>query len=222
MLDGLLNIFFPDKCMFCHGPTGHGERGACDSCRTLYMDDLRPRMAGTKDIRALDSVMYALEYKDGVREAVRGYKFHYKPGYSVQFGRILADVLTKSGAEFDLITCAPVSLRRKMTRGFDHTGLLLDETAKAIGSKLHGSKQFDKNILARRHRPAQSGLKHEQRMSNLKGAIWLKNGKDVAQMSVLVIDDVVTTGSTLEECARVLKSAGAAYVMGLVLASTPE
>jgi len=210
MLDRLLNLLFPRKCMFCRGPAGSG--GICNQCRALYMDHTRPKIAALRDKKALDGVIYALAYKGGAREAVRAYKFNYRPGYAAPFGRILAAMLLHSGAEFDLVTRAPVSLRRRMERGFDHTGLLLDETAKHIGGM-----RFDRDVLKRGHRPAQNGLTREQRLVNLKGAVKVKKGKDVAQMSVLIIDDVVTTGSTLEECARALKAAGAARVTGLAL-----
>ena len=118
---------------------------------------------------------------------------------------------------FDLITWVPVSARRRRKRGYDQAELLARSVCAELGYKpVCLLKQLRAN-------PAQSGLRGEQRRANVLGAYGVCGKTDIHGKRILLIDDVFTTGATAEECARVLKTAGASSVhCGAVAAAQKE
>jgi competence protein ComFC len=110
------------------------------------------------------------------------------------------------GREFDLIVPVPLHPARQRERGFNQAALLAESLSARISIPVRPA-------LARtRFTTTQTAFDRVERMENLHGAFRLRKNADVRQLRVLLIDDVLTTGSTLSECARVLKKAGAASV----------
>ena len=110
------------------------------------------------------------------------------------------------GRHFDLIVPVPLHPARERERGFNQAELLADLLA--------GSTHLPmRDVLERiRHTTTQTAYDRAERMENLHGAFRLRKNRDVRGLHVLLIDDVLTTGSTLSECARVLRKAGAVSV----------
>ena len=135
-----------------------------------------------------------LYYTGPVREAILRFKFQGRTGGLDCFGRLLADCAARwYPGEFDTVTWVPVSRKRLRQRG-----------RKAVDN------------------PAQSGLTDaEHRRANVLG-VYEALPENVRDKRLLLIDDIVTTGSTLTECVRVLREAGAADVVCLTLARTEE
>ncbi|MFL6538639.1 MAG: ComF family protein [Chthoniobacterales bacterium] len=107
---------------------------------------------------------------------------------------------------FDLVVAVPLHSARQRERGFNQAALLAELLARETGLRLH-------DVLERiRYTTTQTAYDRAERMRNLEGAFRLRRGADVQGLRVLLIDDVLTTGSTLSECARVLKAAGAVSV----------
>ena len=122
--------------------------------------------------------------------------------------------LQKAGMTFDLLTWVPVSARRRFCRGYDQVGLL----ARALGRELGIKPQ--RTLRKVRHTPAQSTLSGaEQRKANVLGAYRVVNPRALQGKRVLLLDDIITTGATLSECARTLEAAGAARVLGASVAA---
>jgi ComF family protein len=110
------------------------------------------------------------------------------------------------GRHFDLIVPVPLHSTRQRERGFNQATLLAELLAKSIAVPL-------RPVLERiRYTTTQTAYDRAERMENLHGAFRLRKNRDVRDLRVLLIDDVLTTGSTLSECARVLKAAGAISV----------
>ncbi len=120
------------------------------------------------------------------------------------------------GTEFDFVTAVPPRKARLREIGFDQCDILAMKTAKALGVP------YIKNAMKRvKETGKQTELSQEERRSNLRGTFALGiDPRKIRGKSLLVIDDVKTTGSTLEECASVLKEKGAAYVCGATIAAT--
>jgi ComF family protein len=110
------------------------------------------------------------------------------------------------GREFDIIVPVPLHPTRLRERGFNQAGLLAELLSARISIR---SKRVLKRI---RYTTTQTALDRAERIENLHNAFRLRKNADVRGLQVLLIDDVVTTGSTLSECARVLKRAGAISV----------
>ena len=142
-----------------------------------------------------------------MRRAILRLKFQGARFLAVPLGRSLAmKVLVTHPAGFDYLTWVPVSDKRKRKRGYDQSLLL----AKALGEELG---MEPKPLLKKvRDNPAQSGLSPEKRRGNVSGVYAPVGEIDLTGKRVLLIDDVFTTGSTAEECARVLREAGAGAV----------
>ena len=111
-----------------------------------------------------------------------------------------------SGRPFDLVVPVPLHPARQRERGFNQAALLAESLSARMSIPVRPA-------LARtRYTTTQTAFDRVERMENLHGAFRLRKNADVRQLHVLLIDDVLTTGSTLSECARVLKKAGAATV----------
>ena len=215
-MNWLLDLLFPPKCPVCRRLLDSGEGLLCPKCqRDLPWTEGAP---GEKSVEFLDACVGPLWYEGDVRHSHHRYKFSgvqaYAGPYSLLMSQCAADRLDE---EFDVVCWTPLSRKRLRRRGYDQSQLLAVEVAGRLG--LPVEPLLDKI----RDTPAQSGQRDAAaRRANVLGAYRVKTGKQPAGKRILLVDDVVTTGATLSECARVLRTAGAARVCGLVLAMTPE
>ena len=211
LLYWLLDLIFPRKCALCGKLLNKDETDYCHTCRTdsPYFPVLEEKVhpSGKTELRFLDSFTAVWYYKGNVRRAILRLKFQGARFLAVPLGRSLAmKVLSTHPAGFDYLTWVPVSAKRKRKRGYDQSLLL----AKALGEELG---MEPKPLLKKvRDNPAQSGLSPEKRRGNVSGVYAPVGEIDLTGKRVLLIDDVFTTGSTAEECARVLREAGAGAV----------
>lgn len=214
-MDWLLDLLFPPKCPFCRRLLDGGDV-LCPNCqRDLPWTE---GAQGEKTVEFLDTCVGPLRYEGDVRQSHHRYKFSgrraYAGTYSLLMSQCAADRLDGT---FDVVCWAPLSRKRLRRRGYDQSQLLALGVAERLG--LTAEPLLDKI----RDTPAQSGQTDAAaRRANVLGAYRLKPGRQVAGKRILLVDDVVTTGATLSECARVLRTAGAARVCGLVLAATQE
>lgn len=200
----LMELLFPPKCVLCRKLLKSGEIDLCRECRADA-----PEYAGKKiNIRFLDSFAAVWYYEGNVRRSLLRFKFYNARSYGVSYGRILAMRLQREYPDgFDMLTWVPVSRLRKLHRGYDQVELL----AKAVGREL-GLSPVPTLKKIRNNRP-QSRLKDPAaRRANVLGAYRLLEGAAVKGQRVLLLDDILTTGATAGECARVLLSAGAKEV----------
>ncbi|HBR14915.1 MAG TPA: hypothetical protein DD723_05140 [Candidatus Omnitrophica bacterium] len=118
---------------------------------------------------------------------------------------------------FDMVVPIPLSATRLRERGYNQAWLLAKGVTSAYPIAL------DSRLLIRvRHTPNQAQLHEKERWTNIQGAFKIKNSKRVAGKNILIVDDLLTTGATASEAARVLKEAGAKRVGVLTLATTPS
>ena len=201
---GLMQLLFPDKCILCGKLLGKEEQDLCRECRTDS-----PEYPGLKDnIQFLDSFTAVWYYEGNVRRSLLRYKFYNARSFAHGYGRLLAMKLLREHPEgFDCITWVPVSPLRKFTRGYDQVELL----AKAVGREL-GAVPVPLIKKVRHNRP-QSGISGAaERRANVLGAYREINRKAIAGKRILLLDDILTTGATAGECARVLLTCGAKEV----------
>ena len=207
----LMELLFPPKCVLCRKILKSGEMDLCGDCRGDA-----PEYPGKKiNIRFLDSFAAVWYYEGNVRGSILRYKFYNARSYAVSYGRILAMKLLREYPDgFDVLTWVPVSRLRKLRRGYDQVELL----AKAVGRELELSPIPTLHKI-RNNRP-QSRLKDPAaRRANVLGAYRLLEGTAVKGKRVLLLDDILTTGATAGECARVLLTAGASEVHCAALAA---
>lgn len=197
----LMNLLFPPKCILCGRLL---EKKAQDLCRECRCDS--PEYPFRKDkIQFLDSFTAVWYYEGNVRRSLLRYKFYNSRSFAAGYGRLLAMKLLQTHPEgFDCLTWVPVSRLRKLQRGYDQVELL----AKAVGREL-GMEPIPLLRKVRHNRP-QSGVSGmAERRANVLGAYRERNPGQIAGKRILLLDDILTTGATAGECARVLLTCGA-------------
>lgn len=205
----LLAILFPPKCIFCKKLLSKTETDLCSACRqtapVFEKSDFRVSF-----LAGWTAVWY---YKDGARNSILRYKFYGRRHYASAYGRQLAMKLQKDGPKFDVLTFVPVSPLRKLTRGYDQVELLAQATGNELGIPFHPTLRKIRNT------PPQSGIKDPaRRRANVLGAYVAVDPDAIRGKRILLLDDVITTGATASECARVLLIAGAKEVYCAALA----
>ena len=201
LIYAFLHLLFPPKCILCGAILEAGQADLCPTCRAEGPECSQTR---TK-FPFLDSWTAIWHYEGMVRKSIHRFKFRGRRLYAKSYGKILAGKLSQQHPEgFDILTWIPTGTFRKLTRGYDQVALL----ATAVGSELGMQPQpLLKKI--RNNRP-QSGIRGEaQRRANVLGAYRAIDPAAVKGKRILLLDDVITTGATAGECARVLLTAGA-------------
>ena len=200
----MLSLLFPPKCLLCRQILQDEELDLCRKCRADAPECTNFR----KKLPFIDSWTAVWYYEDNARRSLLRYKFRGARSYAKGYGRLLAMKLQQAHPDgFDLLTWVPVSPIRKFTRGYDQVELL----ARAVGRDL-GMEPVALLQKIRHNRP-QSGIVGEaKRRANVLGVYRVKDPALLQGKSVVLLDDIITTGTTAGECARVLLTAGAKEV----------
>lgn len=200
----ILELLFPRKCILCGRLLEWEQLDLCHDCRINA-----PECPISKQkLPYLDSWVAVWYYEDQARESLLRYKFHGVRAYAPGYGRLLAMKLRQEHPDgFDVITWIPVSPLRKLKRGFDQVALLAKYVSKELGQKPIST------VRKIRHNRPQSGIANEaQRHANVLGAYQLTDPASVSGKRILLLDDIITTGATAGEVARLLLTAGAKEV----------
>ena len=206
-----LDLIFPHKCVFCGKILRDRGDLYCGKCvETLPFTSNGGRQEG-----AYYSVCISpLHYKGAVRRSILKFKFRGAVGYAETYGKLLAECLRENAdVEYDVISWVPLSEKRKRSRGYDQAMLLGLAFALELGEVALETLAKINDVRAQ----SELGGPAERR-ENISGAYVAIDPELVSGKRVLLVDDIVTTGSTLDECASVLLSAGAASVACIALA----
>ena len=211
VLDWLLDLIYPPRCMICHRLLDCGEREICSAC-----DDTLPEYDGADpEVRFCERCVVTFYYDGTFRDSFLRFKFSGLRQYAGRYGKWMAvTIRDKLAGQFDLITYAPVSRKRRKERGYDQSELLCRAVAQELGM------QALTTLEKRTDTSAQSTLhEYSARVANVSGVYAPVEPGKFAGKRVLLIDDIVTTGATLSECCRVLLTAGAKSVVCAALAT---
>ena len=204
------DILFPRKCIFCKALLKEDETDLCKTCRT-EAPDFTSSKNNIPFVAGWTAVWY---YRDNVRHSFHRYKFRNALSYAEPYGRFLAMRILQMNIEFDQLSWVPVSFWRRFSRGYDQVLLIAQSVAKELDVPLV------RTLKKVRHNPAQSGISDpSQRKANVIGAYSVWPDADIANKTIILIDDVITTGSTVSECAKTLLTAGAKEVYCAAVAS---
>ena len=225
-LSRVATALFGGACFLCRGAAGGLLCDACDSDLPRLSGPLCPRCAlespsGAVCGRCLarqphyDATVAALAYRFPADVLVHALKFQGELALAPLLGGLLASAIAAAPpGRVDAVVPVPLSPRRLAERGGNQAMELARPAAKAAGARL------DPGLCERvRDTPAQVGLPHAGRAANVRGAFACP--RLAAGLSIAIVDDVMTTGATLDEVARTLKAAGAARVVNWVVARTP-
>ena len=229
----ILDLFFPKKCVGCKKEGSYFCKNCiadilqtdliCPQCGNLSIGGLTH--PGCERSFGLDGLWSLGIYKGSLKKAIQ--KLKYEPALVRDFAPVLADIIVYywkkySPHLFDLVrknknqwVVVPVPLFwfRENKRGFNQSKLLGQILSKKLGL------DYCDALKRIRYTRSQVKLKGQQRKKNIKDAFAISSNYDLGTMNyVLLIDDVWTTGSTMRECAKVLKKAGATKVWAMTLA----
>ncbi|MCD8145632.1 MAG: ComF family protein [Oscillospiraceae bacterium] len=209
-LRALRNLLYPPKCALCGCLVRERDGLLCSDCRQTLT---QVQAAEPKQIRAGLLCSAPFYYQEPLRAAFLRYKFQGKDFYGSMFGAYVAQAAREQlTGPFDLVTWAPLSKQRLRERDYDQARLLAVPVARAFGLPLV------RTLKKVRNTKPQSSLNGRERQENARNVYALYPGAQVQGKRILLVDDILTTGSTLSACADVLLEQGAAEVSCAVLA----
>jgi ComF family protein len=217
-----LDLLYPPHCALCNrlrsfvcetcaNSLARARPWRCDACwLPLRGAECANCAEHPPSLTRLRSVF---RYEGDVRRLVRAFKFGGEFSLGRTLGGYLADCYREYGLESDVVTAVPLTGRRQRARGYNQAILMARETARAIELPMVEA------LRRRRHSTPQAMSRAaEQRRLNVVDAFEPAKRADVSGLRVLLVDDVATTGATLNACAGVLQAMGAVQVVGLTLA----
>ncbi len=191
-----MNVIASPVCAKCGQPVA--QPGLCRACSQFSPSYTQLRS-------------YA-QFEGPIRNGLHKLKYKRNVALGMVFSEYLFEAVKTTSWHIDLLVPVPLSKQRRQERGYNQSALL----AKPLGMRM-GLPYSSKALSRRRETTSQVGLNYEQRRENVKDAfVALK--KYVAHRRVLLVDDVATSGATIEACSAALFKAGAARVYGLTLA----
>ncbi|MDD5463664.1 MAG: ComF family protein [Candidatus Moranbacteria bacterium] len=206
-------------CIKCQANINIKEECLCPICEKMITPDGRTCIS-CKRKSSLDGLIVAASYSQPqISKAVHLFKYRFVDDLHLPLGNLFVNVLRKTELPLpNIITSVPLHKRRLRWRGFNQSALL----AKHLADNLLPQNKipFDEKILIRnRYTPPQMKIRdHISRKQNIAGAFSLFPNAEIKNKIVLLVDDIATTGSTLFECAKILKEAGASEVFAIVIA----
>lgn len=210
MIRRVMEWLFPRKCILCRSILEKDETDLCRKCRV----DQPEYRYGKKKLQHVSDLTAVWMYQGQVSESLKRYKFGNARHYAAPYGRLLAMRIVRDLPRADLITWVPISAKRLRKRGFDQVELLAKAVSPELG--IPAEKLLDKF----RDNRANSGLKTPaERRANVLGVYRAVDPARLRGKRVLLLDDIVTTGATASECARVLLTAGAEEVIFAAVAA---
>lgn len=219
---GFFDVLFPPRCPFCSSVIPSSSKGICDDCLSSLP------FVGSKHVCRICGVdidccechkrsfpctrRTAPLYYDGLaKRGVIRFKKYGRFGGVETLARLVADrVLSEySDVRFDLIVCVPSSKTSLRERGYNQTDLLAKHISRFLGIPVNCGA-----LIRLYDNGPQKGMSKVARKGNVAGVFDVADPKSVCGKSVLLIDDVITTGATLNECAKMLRIFGATRVYG--------
>jgi competence protein ComFC len=218
------DVVFPSRCVSCWKPVSFSEYGVCGTCRSSMKSpgEACPRCSGymlnNRCLQCGDRRMYldrnivVSEYAGAMERVLHSFKFDGRK----RVGRVLADMayeaFLKSGEECDMVTSVPANPGRQWKRGYNQSELV----AKRLSTRM--GRPYVRLLRENRGSGSQKVLRERDRYINILGRFKPVNTGIIRGKTVLIADDIFTTGATLNECARILAENGAYSIKSVSLA----
>ena len=212
-LQELIRFFFPADCISCQTRLPPDERWLCKRCQSrliLAETDLRGEVAQAE---ALDGVYSGYFYEEILQSAIHHFKYSRALSLARIFANRLAEVMRseKGLVGASLLVPLPLHPIKKRTRGFNQAALVAAELSHLTGIEL------DEDCVARVKNNVSQTTMHSasERILNVTNIFKVVHPDRLVGKTVVIVDDLITTGATMNECARAVREAGAAHVIAL-------
>lgn len=212
LLSFVLDLIFPVVCQSC----GNEGQWLCQHCFAKLQSNLGNQVK-TQKVKHFEKFWVVSDYdQELLSNILHIFKYKYVKDIGVFFSRIVADFLkAKGNYQFDCIVPVPLSKKRKLIRGYNQSEIIAQHISQELGWQLNAT-----GLVRKIHTHSQVGLNSQQRLKNVRNIFEVKNKIDFKNKKILLVDDVITTGATMRECAKVLKQAGAKEIYGIVIFSS--
>lgn len=226
LLDSMMGWLAPPVCLCC-GQEGSALCSICESSEVLpygakcwHCGRLSSDASACTAARAGGSPRYvwvSTDYEGAAKDLIRLYKYGQMRAAVIPIAEVMSRTFLDFNSDDDiaarnyLLVPIPTASSRMRRRSFDHASLL----ARQISSKL---KTDSARVLSRLGQTKQVGAKRSERLKQLKGKMYVKNPGKVAGRNILLVDDVVTTGATINAASTALRAHGAKSVSALIFA----
>jgi ComF family protein len=233
--DAILDLIYPQSCPICQRPLEKGIKEVCEKCWNtlaslpapfcpycksfLEHDDplsehLCPSLNKSEDRKIL-AVRSLGTFDEYYQKLVHRFKYDKKIPLGRRLAQFLGEMIAKDRylSSYDQVIPVPLHRTRQRERGFNQSAIL------AEGISQEANLSLIKGILKRkRNTKDQTYLNAQQRSENVKGAFVVSQPEEVSDKKIILVDDVTTTGATLNECAEMLRKAGAKEIFAVTLA----
>lgn len=204
----VLSLIYHDECAFCNDELLLGKH-ICDKC----MSEIKGKKFFRKTPDGFDCIS-AFKYRDKYKKSVLGFKFAGKTKYSLAYANIIFsnyyDDLVKFDADY--ITFVPLMIKSHKKRGYNQAELIANDIAFLL------KKSYNNILCKTKSNNIQHTLNKNMRAENVKGVYSVNNKYNLKGKKVIVCDDIITTGWTLNECALMLINSGASQVLCITAA----
>lgn len=214
MLDKIIDLIYPPVCGVC-GKID--QNSLCSKCKIQLRKE---EVFGVDDYsqdesKNFDEHLYIFVYGGIIRQVMLNYKFNSQAYLYKTFIKFLLknEKFVEIIKSYDIIIPVPLSKKRMKERGYNQSYLIAKEISGLLNIKLN-----KKSLIKQQNIVAQSGLNKEQRLQNIKGAYTLKHPNKLQAKKVLIIDDIYTTGSTVNECSKIISKANTEKIGVLTIA----
>jgi ComF family protein len=215
----LIDFIYPPFCLICKKRLDPDIQFVCNSCWDFQQLDEPHLPTEQLDILHNKTTFFEhsiaiYEFSETIQDLIHIMKYKNVPGICSRFGRDIGGLCVHQNLLTDVDLVAPVPLHslRYRERGYNQAGLMAKEIAQL------NSIAFDEKLLKRvRYTNQQAKFNKEERAANVRDAFALRRGVDINNKNIAIVDDVLTTGSTMNECAKILKNNGADHVITITI-----
>lgn len=214
LISNLLHQIFPTKCVFCDKIIKDTHIRICDECMKKISynkkycqrcgDKLETQFGLPFCSRCRDEQMFyervfvPLIYKDSVRDSILKFKFRGRRSFAKTFAVMIFTELRSNSFIPDLVTCVPIHKSRLLRRGYNQSELVAKEVATLL------NVPFEKLLKKNVYTPPLYGFSGKERRNIVKNTFSATKDLNYKDKNILLIDDIITTSSTANECSRVL------------------
>jgi ComF family protein len=233
MLRTIINLLYPALCRACFKKTNKIDSNICDNCAKKIKERFPPfcvkcgrQLKGDyeliticqdckKDEPYFDRAWSACYYEGILKDLIHDFKYRKITSLSTDFTALIINFMKKYniGKDCQIILSIPMHPNRLFGREINHSDIL----AKALGKSL-GIVYSGNTLRKIKDTSLQSKLKRQERIKNLYSSFSLKDDMIIRNKNIMLVDDLFTTGSTVNECSRLLKNSGARYIEVITLA----
>ena len=210
----ILNLLYPPKCVICGNILEESIQNvefACKNCKTK-LEYYRRDCEFLHGIGSFDALVFSFQYKDVIRKLILDYKFENKKYLYDFFAHELAfrikKFCLKNTVQIDFIIAVPISFKRYLERGYNQSLLVANKISQILNIPI--AKHC---LIKYKNNKRQSELSHYERKKNAEGVYKILSNKKINGKNILLIDDIYTTGATVNECSITLKNAGVNYIL---------